>query len=301
MKVIRPYHFAQFRPAGFLPFYRAIVAADGIVCFDFEDSIQAETEAGTARLKQEQRRQVRQLLQGPGPQSERLAVRINAPDTPHYGPDLAALRGLPGLHAVFVPKVEHPDHLRQVLRELPLPVRHLVAVVETQAGFAALPALLALRDARLGLVAFGHCDYNLSRGHFPFFHHDAPRYWEWLAELDAHLHRAGRQLLNSPVLQLADAALFQDVLGRLRAHPSATGQITLCLSQTRACAAPAGSVPARTLAARPPESAQPLRARFEQARLPGRAFAVDATRRLISPHEYEAAQWQPAQPAPPCV
>ena len=167
-------------------------------------------------------------------------------------------------------------------------------MVETEAGFTALPELLALCDARLGLVAFGHCDYNLSLGHFPFFHHDAPRYWEWLAELDAHLHRAGRQLLNSPVLHLADADLFQDVLGRLRAHPSATGQITLCLSQTLACAAPAGPAPARPLAARPPESARPLCARFEQARLPGRAFAIDATRRLISPHEYEAAQWQPA-------
>ncbi|MDQ2772892.1 MAG: aldolase/citrate lyase family protein [Bacteroidota bacterium] len=294
MPAIRPYHFAQFRAAGFLPYYRAIVAADGIVCFDFEDSIQAETEAATFCLKQVQRRQVRQLLQGPGLSADRLAVRINAPATPHYRSDLVALRGLPGLHAVFVPKVAHPDHLRQVLRELPLPVRHVVAVVETQAGFAALPELLALRDARLGLVAFGHCDYNLSLGNFPFHHQDSAPYWEWLAELDAHLLRAGRRLLNSPVLQLADAALFQEVLGRLRAYPSATGQITLCLSQTLACAAPASPAPARTLAARPPESVEPLRVRFEQARLPGRAFAVDATRRLISPHEYEAARWQPA-------
>ena len=293
MPAIRPYHFAQFRAAGFLPFYRAIVAADGIVCFDFEDSMQAETEAATACLKQGQRRQVRQLLQGPGLRPDRLAVRINAPTTPHYRADLAALRGLPGLHAVFVPKVAHPEHLRQVLRELPLPVRHVVAVVETQAGFAALPELLALRDARLGRLAFGHCDYNLSLGNFPFHHHDSATYWAWLAELDAHLHAAGRQLLNSPVLRLADAALFQDVLGRLRAYPSATGQITLCLSQTLACAAPARPAPGRTLAAGSEES-ESLCHGFEQGRLPGRAFAVDATRRLISPHEYEAARWQPA-------
>ena len=293
MKAIRPYHFAQFRATGFRPYYRTIVAADGIVCFDFEDSIQADKEADTARLKQAQRRQVRQLLQSPDLHPDHLAVRINAPTTPHYAADLAALDGLPGLHAVFVPKVEHPDHLRQVLRELPLPVRHVVTVVETRAGFEALPELLALSDVRLGLVAFGHCDYNLSLGNFPFFHHDAPQYWEWLTGLDTHLHRAGRQLLNSPVLQLADAALFQEVLGRLRTYASATGQITLCLTQTLACAAPVCPTLERGPAARLPESALPLRCRFEQARLPGRAFAFDASRRLISPHEYEAACGQP--------
>ncbi len=294
MQNIRPYHFAQCRLAGFGSFYQAVVAADGIVCFDFEDSIQADEPGATVALKQAQRRRVRQLLLRPGLDGQRLAVRINAPDTAHYAADLAALRGLPALHAVFVPKTQHPAELRRVLRELPVPVCHLIAVVETRAGFAALPELLALPDPRLSLVAFGHCDYNLSLGHFPFYHHDSEPYWQWLAELDAHLHCAGKQLLNSPVLRLADAPLFQAVLDRLRTHRSATGQITLCLSQTLACAAPPALVLAAAAGRPGPEGAWQLRHRFEQARQPGRAFAVDAGRRLISPHEYEAARARPA-------
>ncbi|MBO0358070.1 hypothetical protein J0X19_08960 [Hymenobacter sp. BT186] len=291
MKAIRPYHFAQVRASGFTTYYQAIVAANGVVCFDFEDSVRADTsEAHTVALKQDQRQQVRQLLQTPGLDYERLALRLNAPDTPYYAADIAALRGLPGLHAVFVPKVEHPAALRQVLRELPMPVRHLIAVVETQAGFEALPELLADADPRLGLVAFGHCDYNLSLGHFPFFHQDSEQYWEWLAELDMHLHAAGKQLINSPVLQLADAAYFGTVLHRLRSYPSATGQITLCLSQTLSCHEPGPAVLPDLHQTPRPECVSHITHHFEQQQSAGRFFAVDANRRLISPHEYQAAQ-----------
>lgn len=290
MKFIRPYHFARFQRQGFQPYYQAIVAAEGVVCFDFEDSIQGIDPAATVAAKQVQRRQVRQLLQSSGLAPDHLAVRLNAPHTPHYAADVQALRGLPGLHAVFVPKAEHPDALRQVLRELSLPVRHVVPVVETRAGFAALPELLALSDTRLGLVAFGHCDYNLSCGHFPFFHHDAEPYWAWLAELDAHAQAAGKQLLNSPLLQLANADLFGAVLHRLRSFPSAVGQITLCLSQTLACGQAAVHPASALRTGAAPECAQALVRRFEQAQPGARAFAVDARRRLISPHEYAAAQ-----------
>lgn len=286
--MLRPYHFVQLRPTGFKPFYQRIVAADGVACFDFEDSIGANDadEASTVALKAAQRRRVRQVLATtPGLASERLAVRINAPGSAHYAADLAALRGLPGLHAVFVPKVEHPDTLRQVLRELPLPVRYVIAVVETAAAFASLPALLAFPDPRLELVAFGHCDFNLSCGHFPFFHHDAPEYWAWLTELHQHLRAAGKRLLNSPVLRLADDAHFRAVLHRLRQYPGAAGQITLCLRHTELCAQAAVALPLRPAA----EDAGQLTAHFEQSRLRGRTFALDAARRLISPHEYLAA------------
>lgn len=267
------------------------MAANGVACFDFEDSIGAADadEATTLALKQTQRRQVRHLLTTtPGLAIDHLAVRINSPASPHYAADLAALRGLPGLHAVFVPKVETPDTLHQVLRELPLPVRHVVAVVETAAAFAKLPALLSPTDPRLGLVAFGHCDFNLSCGYFPFFHHDAREYWAWLTELDQHLRAAGKRLLNSPVLRLADDAHFRAVLQQLRRYPSAAGQITLCLRQTELCAEAA--MPATPLRCPPDDDAGRLTTHFEQSRLAGRTFALDETRRLISPHEYLAAR-----------
>ncbi len=301
MQHLRPYHFAQLREAAFLPYYAAIVGAGGIVCFDWEDSMQvAGDDDATRALKHAQRQQVRQLLARPDLAGEHLAVRLNAPDTAHYAADIQALRGLPGLHAVFVPKAEHPDALRQVLRELPVPVRHVVPIVETTAGFAALPALLAVPDARLALVAFGHCDYNLSLGLFPFRHQDAAQYWDWVAELDAHLQAAGKHLLNSPVLRLAADAHFQAVLHRLRTYPSAAGQITLCLRQTLACAAAAPAAGPPPAAGFTPDFGPHLTQCFEQHQLPGRFFALDAERRLISPHEYAAAAHQHL-PSPLCI
>jgi citrate lyase beta subunit len=290
--LIQPYHFIDCRPTGFIPFYQRIIAANGVACFDFEDSIGADEadEATTVALKQAQRHQVGQLLTTtPQLDFNLLAVRINAPDTAHYAADLAALRGLPGLHAVFVPKVEAPETLRQVLQELPLPVRHVVAVVETAAAFDNLPALLSLPDPQLNLVAFGHCDYNLSCGHFPFFHHDAPQYWAWLAELDRHAQATSKRLLNSPVLRLADDAHFRAVRQQLRQYPSIIGQITLCLAQTELCAQPAAASALLPLLPAP-DAAEQLTAQFEQGQLAGRTFALNAGRRLISPHEYAAAR-----------
>jgi hypothetical protein len=197
------------------------------------------------------------------------------------------LRGLPALHAVFVPKAEDPDALRQVLRELPVPVRHVIPIIETAAGFTALPALLAVPDARLSLVAFGHCDYNLSQGLFPFQHQDSAQYWAWIAEFDDHLQAAGKHLLNSPVLRLNDEAYFRAVLHRLRAYPSAAGQITLCLRQTLACTTAGAAADFAPVAG--PDCAPQLAQSFEQHRQPSRFFALDANRRLISPHEYVAA------------
>ena len=290
MQLLRPYHFAQLRDAAFQPYYAAIVEAGGIVCFDWEDSIQVlGDEEATHTLKHAQRQQVRQLLASPGIAGEHLAVRLNAPGTAHYAADLQALQGLPGLHAVFVPKAEHPDTLRQVLRELPVPVRHVVPIVETTAGFTALPALLAVPDARLALVAFGHCDYNLSQGLFPFRHQDSAQYWDWITELDRHLQAAGKHLLNSPVLRLDADAHFCAVLHRLRTYPSATGQITLCLRQTLACATATAAADLPPAANYTPDFGPQLTQRFERHRLPSRFFALDADRRLISPHEYVAA------------
>lgn len=296
MRHFRPYHFAQYRMAGFRSFYEKIVSAGGVLCFDFEDSIMADAPdvAATTHLKRTQRRHVRHLLRHtPGLDFEQLAVRINAPGTPHYAADLDALRGLPTLHAVFIPKTEDPATIRQVLHDLPLPVRHIIPVVETAAAFSRLPELLAPNDPRLDLVAFGHCDFNLSCGHFPFYHQDAREYWGWLAELDAQLQQAGKQLLNSPVLRLADTAYFEAVLLRLAALPSAVGQITLCLAQTRACAAgvPAPAAPT-ALAAPVPDQPDLLAEDYEQGRQPNRNFVLDAERRLITPHEYEAARRQ---------
>ncbi|RYU78142.1 aldolase/citrate lyase family protein [Hymenobacter persicinus] len=296
MSGIQAYHFAQFRESGFLSFYQRVRACGGVVCFDFEDSISHDNPARARVLKQQQRRAIVEQLLALAPELDfrYLGLRINAVGTADYQADLAALAQLPALGCVFLPKAEHPGQLQQLLQELPRPVENVIPVLETAGAFANAEALLALPDPRLALVAFGHCDFNLSCGHAPFHHHDSPRYWAWLDFLDRHCHRAGKRLLNSPMLQLDDAPAYRAMLTRLQAYPSIGGQITLSLAQTQLCAAAraeAGPLPAladsRLDAAR---WARRVVQDFAAHRRPRTAFAVDAARALISPHELRAAR-----------
>lgn len=293
MNLIRPYHFAQFRAEGFLPYYQAIARAGGVLCFDLADSRRGANGAAIGALKQAERRNVQQLLHTLQPQLDlgRLALRLNAPSTPHFAEDLALLHTLPGLHAVLVPKLEQPQALQQVLEQLPATVQHVIPVLETATALAFLPTLLSVSDARLRLVAFGHGGGNPSQGHFQCHHSESETYWDWIAQLDAHLSAAGKQLLNAPMPQLDNAPQFRAMLQRLRSFPSAAGQITLCLAQTLLCAEPVVSrtgTPA-LLPVPGPDNAHQLVRTFEQGQRPGRFFTFDKGRSVISPQEYVAA------------
>lgn len=310
MKTLTPYHFAPVRAEGFVAFHARVKQAGGHVCFDLEDSVQGPDAATTRALKAARRRAIAGLsaqLPPPG-RPHGLGLRLNPPDSAHYAPDLALVRQLPPLACVFVPKVETPAALAQALRELPATVGSVVPVIESVAGFAQLAAILAVRHPAFTALAFGHCDYNLSGGHFPFHHQTSPRYWAWIRALDAAARRAGKQLLNSPVLQLDDDAAFARMLARARPFASLVGQITLCLAHTRLCAAPPGPAagPAMGPAATGRRAlAAGLVRRFERHRLDAGAFALDGRREVISPHEYAAARRVLLAPAPapaePCT
>ena len=294
MKVITPYHFAPARAEGFAGFYQQVRRADGYVCFDLEDSVQGSDEASTLALKAARRRAIAHLCQSaPAGAPYAIGLRLNPPDSPHYAPDLALLRELPPLHCVFLPKVEEPAALQRVLRELPDAVPSVIPVIESVAGFANLAALLAVAHPAFTALAFGHCDYNLSAGHFPFHHQNSPLYWSWIRTLDAQAQQASKQLLKSPVLQLADDAAFAAMLTQARTFASLTGQITLCLAHTQLCASllPVAA-PAAAVAGGPGGPAEAARVvqQYEQHPVAAAAFALDPRREVISPHEYAAAR-----------
>ena len=275
-----------------MDFYQRVQQAQGLLCFDLEDSLQGPNPATTLLRKAERRRAIAELCQT-GPYA--LGLRLNAPNSPHYAADVALLRELPPLHCVFVPKIEQPAALQQVLEALPDTVRSVVPVVESVAGFANLAAVLAVQHPAFSTFAFGHCDYNLSAGHFPFHHHDSPVYWAWVAALDAQARYAGKQLLNSPVLQLDNDAAFRQVLAQARTFASISGQVTLCLTHTWLCNnqlekfSGLAEVPALPAEGHPVAARRVVR-QFEAHRLPATAFAIGPQRELISPHEYAAAR-----------
>jgi citrate lyase subunit beta/citryl-CoA lyase len=87
----------------------ASLPADCVI-LDLEDSVPETEKEEARRLVLDSLRQ----LAGVKP----VLVRVNAPDSPHFPADLAALVGKDGLHALMVPKVHGPDDLPLIERSL---------------------------------------------------------------------------------------------------------------------------------------------------------------------------------------
>lgn len=301
--VLTPYHFVQLRSGSAGRFYAELLAAapTAILCFDLEDSLETTSISTTRALREQHRRRLLQLADTqPDLPWQRVLVRVNAPGATALREDIELLRQLPALHAIILPKLETRAALNEVLAALPAPIGQVIPVIETAGGWQRLPEIVSVSNPRFTTVALGHCDLNLSFGHFPFHHQDSPVYWQWVDALDRYLTEAGKFLLNSPVLRLADEALFRTVLCRLRQYRSIRGQITLSRDQTRWCAEnafpPAEPPPGPPRSS--PESAERLLAVFENHRVPGSALALTPARELISPHEAEAARrWLSASAA----
>src|SRR3989339_31454 len=87
-------------------------------------------------------------------------------------------------HRVFIPKVEHKNDLIHVLNHLKLEVFEVIPIIETKEGFKNIEQIVSVTDYRFKSIAFGHCDYNFSLGHFPFYHQNTSEYWDWVKYLN---------------------------------------------------------------------------------------------------------------------
>ncbi len=129
----RPDRFAKARASG----------ADAVLC-DLEDGVAPGDKA-------QARSEVRDWLAGGGP----AWVRINALGTEWSDDDVGAVRGLPGLQGLVVPKSESAAELEDLAwRGGGCPV---LALVETALGV--LEAVSIARSPAVGRLAFGSIDY----------------------------------------------------------------------------------------------------------------------------------------------
>ncbi len=296
MQRIKPYFFCRLSESDFLPFYKRVVDANGVVCFDLEDSIGDVDSNNIKRVKDLHREKVIEFIREFGSKVDRpvIGLRINSVESEFYREDLRAINSLDYIHTVFLPKMETAMGTESFLHDLQAGVADVIPVIETSGGVQALDGILSLTDSRFRAVAFGHCDYNLSLGCFPFHHQNSRKYWEWISLLDEVASSRNKWLINSPVLRLKDRILFESVLRKLGQYESASGQITLSMEQTEMCT----SMPSvrtdqkeldETDIAEAGRAIEAVR-EFETYRLAGKMFAVDEKKDIISPQEYVAAK-----------
>lgn len=138
---------------------RAREAGADTLLFDLEDAVAPDEKARARDL-------VAAALRAGGFGDSEAAVRVNAPATPFFADDLAAVVAA-GADAVLVPKAERAADLAAVAAALREHERaagradgsvRLLALVETAAGVADAPALAAATP-RLEALCFGHADF----------------------------------------------------------------------------------------------------------------------------------------------
>ena len=291
---MRPYHFTTGIKQNFKKYYELILNSGGIICFDFEDSLGCAVDSDTDIVKNTFRKELlselNMLLHDVS--FSNLGFRINIPGSEQFEYDMESLNNIQAIGCIFIPKVESSRMIRSATHHISTNVSEIIPIIESNTAFTNLEDILSFEDPRFKNVAYGHCDHNFSFGRFPFIHQDSEAYWNHFAYLDENCRRSGKGLINSPLLELDNTALFLHSLSKCRQYSSYKGQITLCMNQTKLCYTfnndydrncSFDSVPSKML------SAKELVESFNKFRIPGKSFSVDDQRRIISPQEHKSA------------
>ncbi|WCB93423.1 L-malyl-CoA/beta-methylmalyl-CoA lyase [Baekduia alba] len=135
---------------------KAVVAGADVVIVDLEDAVAPAHKAAA-------RRNVAALLAQRPPVP--VDVRINDPRSPLGRDDLAAIRDLPGLGGVRIPKVDDPDVVRDVATALDAGARGLALHCLLESGLGVERAhAIAAADPSVGGIGLGEADLAAELG-----------------------------------------------------------------------------------------------------------------------------------------
>lgn len=290
---------------------RQVSGVETVVVLDLEDSLWDVTDpARTVDIKAGARRDLLELARI-HPEifiQYKIGARINKTATDEFTADLAALseitRTLP-LSGLVPTKIESAGELDQCRHEIErsgVRCECIVPIVETVAGVANLPEIaFAAAQSGIPAIVFGHYDYSLSAGHWPFLEFDETRYWEIAGRFINQVELTGLGYIQAPLFSMYDDKLFLGVLGQMNKHcRNLFGMLTFGPRQTKLCAdLVAGRIQADPVHLREMEECtEPERIRlarevqqvYESHRKEGKSFAVDPrTGHFIAPHQYAAA------------
>jgi len=289
---MRVYHFTKDIRKGFAKFYQLINSSSTIICFDFEDSICAEDDLDPFEVRNEHRTKILNKLIEWDSQIglSEFGFRINKFYSSNYNEDIKALSLQNGVHSIFVPKVESRKELVSIIEDITFHVQEIIPIIETKIGFDNANEIVSIKDPRFKRIAFGHCDYNLSLGNFPFFHHETKEYWDWISKLNGICKKNNIEIINSPVLELENTGLMQYSKKMCGRFSQVTGHISLCKKHTDILGSESvynNDFSASFLDAisNDFQSAKSILSIFENYEIKNKSFALTAYRRIISPQE----------------
>jgi hypothetical protein len=173
----------------------------------------------------------------------------------------------------------------------------LIPVVESKSGLRNLKnTCLCFNDYGISEAAFGHCDFNLDAGIFPFMHLDNDGLLNIVKYFADILNKFFIGYVNTPYLKLNNSLVFKIILQNIyNIVENDFSQITLCKKQTEICNSINYTV---NNIIKPNSDNDTLKCDYAEriVRLYNLYFenekgiALDDERELFSPHEYIAAK-----------
>jgi citrate lyase beta subunit len=239
-----------------------------------------------------------------------VAIRINAAGTDDFVRDLPVVREVAdtfGLAAIMLPKVGSGEEYRDTLAALEdcrVARGTLIPMVETEVGLRQIEEIVAAA-VTLGATAlvYGHHDYCLDVGCWPFPNPGDQVYWEPVERVAEAAMGAGLRYVHPPEASLRDEVLLGRMISNLRGicgdhldlYSAGMSQTAILLRLTGESLPSAETFePIPGLSPLGPEEKKRLAeetcALFEENNRQEHSFSADArTGRFISPHEYLAA------------
>lgn len=237
---IQAYQFVKYDSNTSIEHIEKVLNTGAVICFDFEDGIANPINKELSVLmKEEARQQFTRLysLIRNSFGSARIGIRLNSLHTSDIEKDLYIISGKL-IDCIILPKVEESSDIEMIkvkLNQFKVEYRNLIPIIETKKALENLENILQ-SNQELDNIAFGHCDYNLDIGAYPFFHQDSLEYWKWIAVFISKIEKYGIRLINSPYLNTDNDEFFSSMLDYMASKRNHfCGQATLSTRQSEIC------------------------------------------------------------------
>jgi citrate lyase beta subunit len=235
------YQFIKYNSSTSIESLKKKGESGAVICFDLEDSIHNWINGDDGReRKQEYRELLTRLLLNLEKESIAIStgIRINSYESGLQPADIDSIPSNVRIHSILIPKVENKNHIDSVVDRLNarnIVFNEIIPIIESRKGLDNLNDIISSKY-KISKVGFGHCDYNLSIGAFPFFHQDSFEYWKWVTRILEVLKPNHIKFINSAYLSLNDSVFFQNMLSYLHfLCKDYFGQFTLSFQQTLLC------------------------------------------------------------------
>lgn len=290
-------YFIKYFQDGFMRYFDKISRCNAIIVFDVEDSIRDKEDPENNRIIKQKYRNILQTVLKENPsihEDHEIGIRVNDIGSDEFKRDVSLLSELDDVQwkTIILPKVNKRADIESfatVLDNEGIRYDSLTILIETVEGMNNLKDIISPAIPTLDYLIFGHADFNIDSGIFPFTQHNHEEYWSWVNQVQEALVESSITYINSPCLYLGDHKLFKYNLERLHNTSKVKyGQMTLTSKQTSMCNTFSPD-PGSTLSAiceKPDALAHAKHVMDYVNRKPGdKSFAIDDNRYLMSPHE----------------